>query len=241
MKQQPRDTVFFDAAGTLIGVRGSVGEIYGQYAEQFGFHNGGDGAVQQQIERSFVTSLGETPPLAFPGEMDASVETLERQWWQGLVRDTFSRIGPFPRFGEFFETVYEVFRTGEAWRLEAHCQEILAELKSREVKLGVISNFDSRLFDLLRELGIAEYFDVVIISSRAPAAKPDPLIFQHALEQIGSQAKMSIHVGDSVRGDYEGARAAGLSALLYDPEGRHLDRTGECLIRSLAEVSSFLV
>jgi len=241
MTQPSVDTVFFDAAGTLIGVRGSVGEIYGQYAERFGFHHGGDESVQRQIEKSFGISIRETSPLAFPGEMKDSIEELEKQWWQRLVRDTFTRIGSFPRIDEFFETVYQVFRTSEAWQLEENCREILADLVSRKLKLGVISNFDSRLFDLLRDFGIEDCFDAVIISSHAPAAKPDPLIFQYALRQIGSQAESSIHVGDSLRGDYEAARSAGLSALLYDPEDRHADRPDERRIRSLAEVSSFLV
>jgi putative hydrolase of the HAD superfamily len=241
MTQRLVDTVFFDAAGTLFGVRGSVGEIYGRYAEQFGFHNGEDESVQQQIERSFVISLRETPPLAFPGDIDDSIQELEKQWWNRLVRDTFMRLGSFPRVEEFFETVYEVFRTSEAWQLEEHCPEILAELLEKKLKLGVISNFDSRLFDLLREFEIEKYFDAVIISSHAPAAKPSPLIFQYALQQIGSRATQSIHVGDSFRGDYEAAQSAGLLALLYDPEDRSADRTQERRIRSLAEVSSFLV
>ena len=239
--QPPVDTVFFDVAGTLFGVRGSVGAIYGQYAEQFGFQDGADESVQRQIEASFVISIRETPPLAFPGEMADSIEELEKKWWKSLVRDTFTRIGAFPRLDEFFETVYQVFRTSEAWQLEENCREILADLMSRKLKLGVISNFDSRLFDLLREFEIEDYFDAVIISSHAPAAKPSPLIFQYALRAIGSQAEGSIHVGDSTRGDYEAARSAGLSALLYDPEDRHADWPDERRIRSLTEVSSFLV
>ena len=105
MKQRLVDTVFFDAAGTLFGVRGSVGEIYGQYAEKFGFHNGGDESVQQQIEGSFVIALRETPPLVYSGQMNDSLEALEKQWWQRLIRDTFSHLGSFPRNDEFFETV----------------------------------------------------------------------------------------------------------------------------------------
>ncbi|MCH8819016.1 MAG: HAD-IA family hydrolase [Acidobacteria bacterium] len=241
MKQHRVDTVFFDAAGTLFGVRGSVGEIYGRYAEQFGFHNGGDQSVQQQIEKSFVSALRETQPLAFPGKLGDSVEALEKQWWQGLVRDTFSSLGSFPRIEEFFETVYEVFRTSEAWQLEGHCQEVLAELREKKMKLGVISNFDSRLFDLLREFEIEDCFEAVIISSHAPAAKPSPLIFQYALRKMNSQPDTSIHVGDSIRGDYEAAQSAGLLALLYDPEDRYSDRPNERRIRSLADVSSFLV
>jgi len=241
MKQPSIDTVFFDAAGTLMDVRGSVGEIYGRYAEQFGFHNGGDESVQRKIERSFAISMRETPPLVFSREMEDSIEALERQWWQRLVRDTFSRLGPFSRMDEFVEIIYEVFRTSEAWQLEGNCQEILGELLKKKIKLGVISNFDSRLFNLLRNFEIEDCFDAVIISSHAPAAKPSPLIFQHALTKIGSQADASIHVGDSLRGDYEAARSAGLSALLYDPEDRYSDRSAMRRIKSLADVSLFLV
>ncbi|MEE8347953.1 MAG: HAD-IA family hydrolase [Acidobacteriota bacterium] len=235
------NTVFFDAAGTLMGLRGTVGEIYGRYAEQFGFNNRRDESIHQQIERSFASAMRETEPLTFPGEMVDSIEELEKRWWGRLVGDTFSRLGPFPRIDEYFETVYEVFRTREVWQLEGQCREVLEELRDKEIKLGVISNFDSRLFDLLVDFNIEEFFDVVVISSHAPAAKPSPRIFEHALTKIDSQAEASIHVGDSLRGDYHAAQSAGLLALLYDPGDRYSSGAHERRISSLTEVSSFLV
>ena len=240
MKLPPIDTVFFDAAGTLFRVRGSVGEIYGRYAARFGFEGGNDELIQKQIQESFVAALGETTPLVFSGEAETGIEELEKQWWQQLVRDTFVPVGLFPRIEEFFDTVYEVFRTSEAWQLEPNCEEALSDLLKKGVKLGVVSNFDSRIDDLLEELGIRQLFEAVIVSSRAPAAKPSPLIFHHALGQVGSQAERSMHIGDSIGHDYKAAKSAGLLALLYDPRDRFSAQLAENRIRSLTEVSSFL-
>ena len=77
MKQHRVDTVFFDAAGTLFGVRGSVGEIYGRYAEQFGFHNGGDQSVQQQIEKAEKEKKAREEAEAAKSGKKPKVETKE--------------------------------------------------------------------------------------------------------------------------------------------------------------------
>ncbi|MDA2938816.1 HAD-IA family hydrolase [Acidobacteria bacterium AH-259-A15] len=235
------DTVFFDAAGTLFQVRGSVGEIYGRYAAKFGFEGGEEESTWKEIQKGFVDAFRQKEPLVFPGEPKAAIAQLERQWWRELVQRTFAPLGPFPRIEEFFETLYSVFRTSQAWQLEPGCQELLSQLRKRGKKLGIISNFDSRIWDLLEDLEIRQYFDDVTVSSLAPAAKPSPVIFRHALAKLGSEPQRSVHIGDDIGHDFEGARAAGLFALLYDPRDRFAAELPTHRIRCLAEASSFLI
>ena len=234
-------TVFFDAAGTLFRVRGAVGEIYGRYAASFGFDGVNDPRGWARIEDSFVTAFQQQLPMTFPGTVPAVTTRMERQWWRDLVERTFAPLGAFPRIGEFFDTLYEVFQTSEAWELESGCQELLSALRKRGIRLGIISNFDSRLVGLLGELGIGEYFEHVTISSRGPAAKPDRRIFQNALARLNTYPQQSIHIGDDVEQDYRGAQSAGMAALLYDPEGRAGIEFSGFRIASLAEASAFLL
>lgn len=80
--------------------------------------------------------------------------------------------------------------------------------------LGVITNADGAVPDLLSRLGLARYFEVVITPSRAGATKPDRRIFQAALVEAHVPAERAWHVGDDPVGDARGARDAGLSPVL---------------------------
>jgi putative hydrolase of the HAD superfamily len=60
---------------------------------------------------------------------------------------------------------------------------------------------------------LAEYFDAVVVSGDLGIAKPDPSIFEHALEQLGVDAADAVMVGDSMSKDVEGALAAGMRAV----------------------------
>jgi putative hydrolase of the HAD superfamily len=61
--------------------------------------------------------------------------------------------------------------------------------------------------------------DAVVISAELGVAKPDPAIFNAALERLGAVAGDALHVGDSIEADVEGARAAGIEAVLVARDG----------------------
>ena len=208
--------IFFDVAGTLIEVRGSVGEIYARVAHRYGL------AVEpEEIQRRFARDFRLQPPLAFPvGTAEAELLDLERGWWRRLVRNVFAESGPFPRFDDFFAEVFELFRGREGWQLYDDVEPALAALNRQGRRLGVISNFDSRLYDLLRAFRLDRYFDAVHLSSREGAAKPDPAIFHAALAKNAVGPGQAVHIGDSLREDVEGAAAVGLRPVLLDRAGR---------------------
>jgi HAD superfamily hydrolase (TIGR01509 family) len=73
----------------------------------------------------------------------------------------------------------------------------------------VVANFDLSLRDRLDQLGLTPYFSEIVTPGDAGAAKPDPRIFELALERLGVAPERALHIGDrSV--DEEGARAAGM-------------------------------
>jgi putative hydrolase of the HAD superfamily len=102
----------------------------------------------------------------------------------------------------------------------------------------VVSNWDSYLPALLEGLGLARRFQAVAVSAIEETGKPDAEIFHRACARLSVGASEALHVGDSVREDYEGARAAGLTALLLDRQDRHRDI--EQRIASLAELPRWL-
>jgi putative hydrolase of the HAD superfamily len=203
--------IFFDAAGTLIEVRGSVGEVYARWAQRYGVRLA-PATLQERFARAFRVQ----PPLAFQGfATEAELQQLEFAWWQQLVEQVFAGVA-FPRLADFFAAVFAHFSRAEAWQLYPDVVATLTELQARGVQLAVLSNFDTRLEGLLDGLGLAPYFAGVHLSARLGAAKPDERIFRAALQWHGLQPHEAWHVGDSWREDWQGANHAGLKAWLID-------------------------
>ncbi|MCS6924508.1 MAG: HAD-IA family hydrolase [Candidatus Binatia bacterium] len=227
--------VFFDAAGTLLTVRGSVGEIYAQLARSYGKE-----ATAAQLEEQFRRCFPSMPALAFPGAAPERIPELERQWWHDLVQQIFAPFGPFPAFAAYFAALFTRFAHPDSWQLYADTEEALHQLRRRGVSVGIISNFDSRLFGILEGLGIASCFDTVIISTRAGAAKPNREIFLQALSALEVRAEEAVHVGDSYDADVVGARAAGLLPVLLERHPRRAAARHDPTIGSLTELPALL-
>ena len=82
------------------------------------------------------------------------------------------------------------------------------------LRLVVVSNWDISLHEVLRRTGLRELLDGVVCSAEVGAAKPDPAIFQAALELAGLAPADVVHIGDSPEEDVAGALAAGIRSLL---------------------------
>jgi putative hydrolase of the HAD superfamily len=229
--------VFFDAANTLFHVEGSVAEVYLRHAISFGFAQkpGSLAAIEQAFSRAFR----EAPPPVFSATDPDRIKQSERLWWFDIVHNVFYRVGMFEQFDQFFERVFQVFEDPGSWRLFPETVTALTQLRGKGIELGIISNFDSRLFSVMRGLGLEPLFDTVTISSLSKAAKPAPKIFQLALDKHAVEPKEAVHVGDSLRDDVEGAEKAGLHAVLLDREGRR-QGPGVRSIRTLDELSSLI-
>jgi putative hydrolase of the HAD superfamily len=108
----------------------------------------------------------------------------------------------------------------------------------RDHKLIVVSNWDCSLADWLEPLGALEHVDGVVTSAEVGAAKPDVAMFERALALAEVEPAEAVHVGDSVENDVEGARAAGIRAILVARDGSR--PPGVEAIRSLADLPALL-
>ena len=97
-----------------------------------------------------------------------------------------------------------------------NCMEILEYLNKR-YKMHIITNgFEEVQTRKLSNSGIAHYFRTVVNSDRAGVKKPDPRIFNMAIEAAGIQPESGVMIGDSLEADIHGARAVGLQALHFN-------------------------
>ncbi|MCE9571793.1 MAG: HAD family hydrolase [Deltaproteobacteria bacterium] len=91
--------------------------------------------------------------------------------------------------------------------------ELVGELRTAGVRVGVLSNSEGRLAELFDEIGWRGRFDTIVDSGVVGIEKPDPRIFAIAAQQLGCPLNALIHVGDSRTADVDGAVAAGARAI----------------------------
>lgn len=200
--------IFLDAVGTLFGVADSVGAIYADLAATYEVV-----ADPRQLDQAFMRCFKAAPEIAFAASPVLSVADQEYQWWRRIVQQTFSSAGAideFPDFDRFFADLYAHFATATPWIVYDDVPAALQRWQRQGIELGIISNFDSRLYPVLEALHLASYFQSITLASEAGVAKPDPQIFRVALQKHRCKAALAWHVGDSQGDDVAGAIAAGL-------------------------------
>lgn len=208
--KQPK-VIFLDAVGTLFGVKGSVGEVYANMAQRFGVK-----VSAQDVNTAFYQSFKAAPPPIFPSVELDEIPQAEFEWWRLIGMQTFEQVGvlqKFPDFSAFFTELYLHFATAQPWFVYPDTIPALQRWRDMGIELGVLSNFDSRLYPVLQALGLAEFFTSVTISTQVGAAKPDRKIFTIGLHKHDCAADAAWHIGDSVVEDYHGAKAVGMRGI----------------------------
>ena len=206
--------ILLDAGGTLFHPFPSVGYYYSTVAARYGCN-----VSEQEIEKSFRRVWSRHDKI---GDLRShSDEKIEKEFWREIVSAVFKDFQGLKAFDPFFDELHDLFAEPRVWKLYPEVEEVLRALKKQEFTLGMVSNWDSRLLKLCQGLGIDRYFDFKVISAVFGAAKPDPKIFQEALEKANVPASVTIHVGDSLEDDVRGAHLAGIKALWLDRSDRH--------------------
>ena len=117
-------------------------------------------------------------------------------------------------------------------------RDALLSLRQRH-RLGVISNADGKIADVLARCGIADCFESITDSGNVGHEKPHPAIFEAALREMKADAAESLYVGDVYSVDYVGARQAGMQAILFDVAGAYREREFP-RVESLADLENWL-
>jgi HAD superfamily hydrolase (TIGR01549 family) len=113
--------------------------------------------------------------------------------------------------------------------------DTLTRLRNAGYRMAIISNWQCGLSHFCVELGLRQFFDHVIASAEVGHQKPSRAIFDEAANRLGVAHDRILHVGDSLVDDWEGAREAGLHAVLVDRD-RILSTSEQTAVHSLAEV-----
>jgi putative hydrolase of the HAD superfamily len=228
-------TVTFDAGGTIIYCDPSPSEIYARHLSRLGRP-----VHAEEVGPVFREAWAEMQSRTEPGsDRYNSVDGGERAWWGGFVREVLKRLDHDAPWEPLLDDLYAAFSDAEVWTVFPETTSTLNSLRNAGTPLAVISNWDRRLPDILRNLGLYQYFDVVTVSAIEGVEKPSPEIFSRTLDRLGISAEEAIHIGDSPLEDYSGAEGAGLGAALIDRHNLFAEEPYRC-ISSLEEIVGLL-
>jgi putative hydrolase of the HAD superfamily len=130
-------------------------------------------------------------------------------------------------------------RVSDNWReIRPGTREALLRLAKR-YRLGVISNADGKIADILGHCGIADCFETITDSGIVGKEKPHPAIFEAALQSLAVAAEESLFTGDVYAVDYLGATQVGMQSILFDAPGAYKNK-GLPRVESLEELESKL-
>ncbi len=165
----------------------------------------------QPLDASALCALVEVGMKAYQDWRDSTELELspEKVWPEFVFRDGQVPKGPLAEIAEELAFYYDTHFYHR--RLRAEVPEMLTRLRGKGLSLGVISNVHSRgqVPFSLQTYGLANCFDVVIMSSIQGYRKPNPQIFIDAVQKLDASPAACAYVGDTISRDVIGARRAG--------------------------------
>ena len=199
--------IFFDLHGTLL-LCSDISKAWEDWLTAFHTCMMDRGLTMSEQEfKQYSKDLFESPE---PGSQDNELSLFERR-----IKNLGDKVGlelSHRDVHKIADTVVRVWH--QDMFLDPEARPVLQALKPR-YKLSLITNWEHppKLYTLLSELNLSKYFDEVVISAEVGVVKPDPEIFQIALERIGLNPCEVAYVGDTPV-DVEGSLNAGVHPVL---------------------------
>jgi putative hydrolase of the HAD superfamily len=207
----PLGCVLFDAGDTLLAPAPSFQGRFVAVAADHGL----------PLEEAAVDAAVAAAVRAAVWPDDWTDPATQREFWTGFYQDVLATLGHTGGGPEVAEALFASFSDPAAYQLFDDVRPALDELAGRGITLGVVSNFEPWLADILALQEVDHLFATVAISGVLGVAKPDPRIFQAALAEAGADPSATVHVGDQPANDVAAARAVGITPVLIDRFARY--------------------
>jgi HAD superfamily hydrolase (TIGR01549 family) len=230
-------TILFDLDGTLRHSRPSFTETFFSLAVQLGAADSEEHC--RRATRWLHYYWAQSSELL----ADRQVYQDEEVFWTNHARLFIINLGCLPEQAEkmapeLYRHYINEFQPEDY--IPPDVPETLQILKSAGYTLGIASNRSQPFQEQLETLGLDSYFECTVAAGEINSWKPDPVIFQHALHELGAEPGKTVYVGDNYYADVIGAQRAGLQPILLDPQG--LFPEADCpLVQTVGELKSLFV
>jgi putative hydrolase of the HAD superfamily len=204
---RPIDVVLFDLDDTLHDDTTAFESAAEEVAREVAAEHGVDALA---LKEAYVSEAHGFWHRLTPEQLKVRLSSVREQLWEvALSRVGVDEIGlakrSAGRYNEYRKKYFSVF---------PGAIELLRVLKSRSIKLGILTNgFSETHREKIAILQLGEYFDAIFIADEIGMLKPDPLLFAHACTAMGSNPSRAVMVGDRYNRDISGALEAGMAAI----------------------------
>ena len=213
-----------------------------------------DAAAEVAFERIYdkygLKSLG----IPSAHEFHEVYHPLNEQLWvlyrsDQITKDELNRIRflkPLEHYGihdvELADHLSEdyVYWSPRIVRLVPGTMELLDYLKPKYHLHLITNGFQEVQHTKLSGSGLEPYFETLTVSEEVGVKKPNPEIFRYALKKAGANAEESLVIGDEMAVDIDGARAAGIDQILFNPSGEVVEGERTFEVKSLLEIMGIL-
>jgi putative hydrolase of the HAD superfamily len=212
--------VLFDAGETLVHPAPSFPELFARIVQDAGYERDPHDVVAASaaVRRRFSEA-------ARDGLLWTLTPESSRSFWLGVYEQMLGVLD-LPSADGLRDRLYEGFTDLGNYALFDDVVETLDALGGTGATLGIVSNFEAWLDDLLAALGVRERFPVLVISGLDGIEKPDPRIYELALARAGVTAGEAAFVGDNPEFDVDPPAALGMFPVLIDRRERHPQHDG---------------
>jgi putative hydrolase of the HAD superfamily len=203
---QTAQAVFFDFGDTLASLEPAREALFVKAARSIGVE-----LEPEAVRRAYqIVDFNNKYSSVTVTDRDAFYDDYNSKLVEALgISSHFRSLGP---------ALLKQFKREKHWKLFDETATALSQLKQSGRPLALVANWDKNLPTLIERLGIAANFSCVIASQAVGVEKPNPAIFQLAVEELSLRVSEQIvlYVGNEYRADVLGARAAGLTPVLID-------------------------
>jgi len=231
------ETVIFDLDGTLRHNVPSADEIQFNFAVDLGAANSRECRRKGARWAHYYWAQSD--------ELLQDIEKygrLERSFWDNYATRYILALGTSQEgAAELGPKLAQLMEDGFSPQSQVYPEDFdtLDVLRDAGYTVGLVSNRSSSCHEECQELGLLPYLDFAYVAADVGAWKPDPAIFDRAIQETGSPPERIIYIGDNYYADIIGAKNAGLTPVLLDPEG--VFPNAECtVIRSMGELREML-
>jgi putative hydrolase of the HAD superfamily len=219
--------IFFDVGFTLLAPHPSVMTII----QEACMRQGVDIDVtclrsQQKQAEEYLRSMSKTQPWTWSDE--TAIADIWTNYFTAMLTPCLANQPE--RLDACIQETVRAFDDAGNYALYPDVLPCLQALHERGLTLGVISDWGVSLSLILRHHDLIAFFDFAVISAQARRAKPDPQLFQTALERADAIPDYTVHIGDSYVLDVLGARSVGITPILLDRRRIHDPAQMDCLV-----------
>ncbi|MDB5038982.1 MAG: hydrolase, partial [Bacteriovoracaceae bacterium] len=199
--------ILFDAGGTLLHPNPPFEKIYREALAGLGYPK-----TDQEIDEAMLRSIRFFNEAS---ERDENFELKPSLWAESMLRELNIEAKIAPQ-------IRQVVSAQAKMVIAQSTVDICSTLKDRGYRLGIVSNWNGILADVIRGNDLLDLFDSIITSVEVGAYKPRSKIFEEAIHDIDISPEKVVFIGESFAADMLGAKKLEMKRILYDPKFREL-------------------